>query len=262
MFALAATLHALFWQPALGLGHLFYVPIALAALASDHRIGAAAGVLAGGAYAGGVLLNPGVASSEVLTVSTAIRALTYITIGALIGWFARSNRELVARMRELAETDSLTGLPNTRRFESELVRHIRDVPAFAVLIGDLDHLKETNDRDGHAAGNILLRRAAAALHELTRDQNLVARIGGDEFAVLARATTEAEAVALCAELEAELDRRRVKISFGWSLHPVEGRTSAELLHRADGRLYGSKAARKSRESVVALLGGAALPQAS
>ena len=262
LFALAAAAHALFEQPGLGIPHFFYVPIALAALASDHRIGAAAGLLASGLYAGGMVLNPDLVTSQLLTSSTAIRLCTFITIGVLIGWFARSNRELVARMRELAETDSLTGLPNTRRFEAELLRHCRDVASFAILIGDLDALKETNDRDGHAAGNDLLRRAAAALHDLTRDHNLTARIGGDEFAVLARVTTESEAMALCGELEAQLERRRVKISFGWALHPDEGRSTAELLHRADGRLYRRKEVRKSRESVAALLSGAALPQAS
>ena len=262
LFALSAAAHALFEQPGLGIPHFFYIPIALAALASDHRVGAAAGFLAGGLYAGGMVLNPDLVSSQVLTSSTAIRLLTFVSIGVLIGWFARSNRELVARMRSLAETDSLTGLPNTRRFEAELLRHCRDETSFAILIGDLDGLKETNDRDGHAAGNDLLRRAAAALHDLTREHNLTARIGGDEFAVLARVTTETDAMALCGELEAQLERRRVRISFGWALHPVEGRSAAELLHRADGRLYRRKEARKSRETVAALLSGMALPQAS
>ena len=260
VFALVATGLVLFERPGLGMSHGFYIGIALAALATDSRVGAAAGLLAGALYATGALLNGELHAQYLLTASTAIRLLTFVSTGALIGWFARSNRELVARMQELAETDSLTALPNTRRFEAELLRHCRDSAVFAVLIGDLDGLKLTNDRDGHAAGNVLLRRTAAALHELTRDHDLVARIGGDEFAVLARVGSETEAAALCGELEAELERRRVKMSFGWALSPIDGRTAAELLHRADERLYRSKAGRKSRESVAALLSGAALPQ--
>jgi diguanylate cyclase (GGDEF)-like protein len=207
------------------------------------------------------VLNGELNSQQLLTAGTGIRALTFVATGILIGWSARNNRELVARLRSLAETDSLTALPNIRRFEDELLRHCRDSTGFAILLGDLDGLKATNDRDGHAAGNVLLRRTAAALHELARDHDLVARIGGDEFAVLARVGSETEAAALAAELERELDRRRIKMSFGWALHGSDGRAAAELLHRADERLYRSKAGRKSRETVVALLSGTALPQA-
>jgi diguanylate cyclase (GGDEF)-like protein len=258
-FALVTAALTLIEQPGLGFSHLFYLPIALVALTTDYRIGAAAGVLAGGLYAASNVLNPDLQAHHLLTVATLIRLGSYVSTGALVGWFAYSNRELVSRLRSQAETDSLTALPNMRRFEAELVRHCRDVGAFALLVGDLDGLKETNDRDGHAAGNTLLRRAAAALHELARDHDLTARIGGDEFAVLARASTDEEAAALCAELEAELERRRIKISFGWALHPVDGRSPAELLHRADERLYRSKASRKSREVVVGLLTGAIAP---
>jgi diguanylate cyclase (GGDEF)-like protein len=259
LFALATLALTLLEQPALGLSHLFYLPIALVALMTDYRLGAAAGALAGGLYSIAHVLNPDLLSQNVVTLATLIRLGAFVSTGALIGWFAHSNRELVERMRALAETDSLTALPNMRRFESELVRHCRDAAGFVLLVGDVDRLKETNDRDGHAAGNTLLRRAAAALHELAREHALTARIGGDEFAVIARATTDAEAAALAAGLEAELDRRRTKVSFGWALHPVDGRTPAELLLRADERLYRSKAARKSRETVVALLTGATVP---
>jgi diguanylate cyclase (GGDEF)-like protein len=251
----------LFERPGLGLSHGFYVGIALTALATDERVGAAAGLLAGGLYATGALLSGDLPSQQLLTASTAIRVVTFVSTGVLIGWFAHSNRDLVTRMRSLAETDSLTALPNIRRFEDELLRHCRDSSGFAVLLGDLDGLKETNDRDGHAAGNVLLRRTAAALHELARNHDLVARIGGDEFAILARVGSETEAAGFAAELERELDRRRVKMSFGWALHGADGRTAAELLHRADERLYRSKAGRKSRETVAALLSGTALPQA-
>jgi diguanylate cyclase (GGDEF)-like protein len=255
-YALATVALAFVEKPGLGLSHLFYLPIALVALISDWRIGAAAGVLAGGLYALCHLLNADLESHNVLTVATLIRLGAYVATGALIGWFAHGNRELVERLRSLAETDSLTALPNVRRFEAELMRHCRDAPSFALLVGDLDGLKEINDRDGHAAGNTLLRRTAAALHELTREQDLTARIGGDEFAVIARIASDEDATRLCTILETELDRRRIKISFGWALHPHDGRTPAELLHRADERLYRSKDARKSRDVVVGLLTGA------
>ena len=79
--------------------------------------------------------------------------------------------------------------------------------------------------------------------------------------MIARIESDDDAVQLCTILETELDRRRVKISFGWALHPHDGRTPAELLHRADERLYRSKDARKSRDVVVGLLTGAIAPAA-
>jgi diguanylate cyclase (GGDEF)-like protein len=259
LYGVATAALALVEKPGLGLSHLYYLPIALVALVSDWRIGAAAGFLAGVLYGVCHLLNADLESQNVLTAATLIRLLVYVATGALIGWFASRNRELVERLRSLAETDSLTALPNVRRFEAELLRHSREASSFALLVGDLDDLKVINDRDGHAAGNTLLRRTAAALHELTREHELTARIGGDEFAVIARVATDDDAARLCTILETELDRRRVKISFGWALHPHDGRTTAELLHRADERLYRSKAARKSRDVVVGLLTGAIVP---
>ena len=94
-YALATVAHALLEKPGLGLSHLFYLPIALVALATDWRIGAAAGVLAGGLYALCHLLNADLESQNVLTVATVIRLGAYVATGALIGWFAHGNRELV-----------------------------------------------------------------------------------------------------------------------------------------------------------------------
>ena len=163
-------------------------------------------------------------------------------------------------MRALAETDSLTALPNVRRFEAELTRHCRDAPGFALLVGDLDGLKEINDRDGHAAGNTLLSgRAAAALHELTRDAR---SDGPHRRRRVRRARADRVRRRGGAALHDPRERarpRRIKISFGWALHPHDGSTPAELLHRADERLYRSKAGRKSRDVVVGLLTGAIVP---
>jgi diguanylate cyclase (GGDEF)-like protein len=93
-----------------------------------------------------------------------------------------------AELIDLASRDALTGLLNRRAFDAELQREwalaVRDGIDSFVLIADLDDFKTLNDRHGHAAGDEVLRRFAAALSRAARRTDIVARIGGDEFAVL------------------------------------------------------------------------------
>lgn len=255
-FALATAAHALFGTDGLETSHLFYLPIALAALAGSRLAGAASALVAIALYCVGLVLNPRLGAHDIVTISTLIRSLGYISSGLLIGWFASSNRRLVERMRELAESDYLTGLQNVRAFEEELARRCGGLRRFAVLIGDLDGLKETNDRHGHAEGNRLLSRVAEALSGAVSPDDLVARIGGDEFGLLVGVACEEEASALAAWLERELLRHSTDVSFGWAFHPDEGLTPTELFRRADERLYRSKSQRKSQASVVALVDSA------
>ena len=94
-----------------------------------------------------------------------IRVLTYTSIGALIGWFAAHDRELVTRLQLLAERDYLTGLPNTRAFEAAVQRRLALKRPFTLLLGDMDGLKQINDHHGHAEGNDALRRLAEMLEQ-------------------------------------------------------------------------------------------------
>src|SRR6202022_3596959 len=88
----------------------------------------------------------------------------------------------MARLAEGASTDPLTGLRNRRGFE----RQLGTIPrrSFAVLAIDVDNLKQTNDEFGHEAGDVLLQAVALTLSSLLRGWDMVARVGGDEFAVL------------------------------------------------------------------------------
>jgi len=108
---------AVYEEPGLGLGHFFYVPIILAALATGPAISAGAAVIATAMYASGVIINSDVSPSEVFTTSTGIRFVTFVTVGIVTGYFAKRNRTLLAELRLLADRDALTGLPNTRVFE-------------------------------------------------------------------------------------------------------------------------------------------------
>jgi diguanylate cyclase (GGDEF)-like protein len=240
-----------FEVPGLGTGHFFYVPIALLALAYGIWGGALGGALATGLYALGTIISPRIPSSDIITLSTGIRCLTFTTLGLVIGWFAVSNRRLVDRLQDLAERDFLTGLVNTRVFDEALTRRCAAGEPFLLVLGDIDNLKEINDAHGHAEGNNVIRRLAASFSAHIGPEDQLARVGGDEFALLT--TSEITGVGeLCVRLRRKLEREGFEISFGWAAMPEDGTVPLELFRKADDRLYGAKLLRRNRRTVVAL----------
>jgi diguanylate cyclase (GGDEF)-like protein len=227
-------------KPGLGLGHFYYVPVAMIALACGPGWGAAAGAAAAGCYALGAIINPHLPPQELLTASSSIRLITYTTIGILIGWFAHSNRELVDRLRTAEEHDFLTGLLNTRAVDAALSARVELGKPFGLILADMDSLREVNDTEGHAVGNDLLRRAADLLSRRLEHSDQLARIGGDEFAIIT-STPGTDAVrALCGRLTAALAEHGVSMSFGWAVCPRDGDSSLLLFRAADERLYAQK----------------------
>jgi diguanylate cyclase (GGDEF)-like protein len=236
----------LHWEePGLGLGHFFYVSIALLALASGPYMGFLGGLLATVLYALGIVLNAELPSTDVATVSTVVRLVTFTGIGLLIGWFAQSHRTLVDDLRVLAERDFLTGLPNTRSFEAAISRRLEAGRPFALLIGDMDGLKRINDEQGHSEGNDALTRLARALGGALGPDDDVARVGGDEFAVLITARSPDEARRTAAQLE-QVAAAEAAITFGWASFPQEGENALSLFRAADERLYARKLVRGER----------------
>jgi diguanylate cyclase (GGDEF)-like protein len=188
--------------------------------------------------------SPRLGDAKLLTVSTAVIAVTSIAFGALLGWTAESKRNLVAQLHELAQRDFLTGLLNMRAFDESLAARTASPAPFALVLADLDGLKVVNDRDGHHAGNVLLRRVSEALREEIRGDDEAARVGGDEFAVLLNGVAApADAEATARRLERRLERRGIWLSFGWAVYPADASTAVELFRRADERLYSSKVGR-------------------
>jgi diguanylate cyclase (GGDEF)-like protein len=237
------TLFVLYERPAVGLGHFFYLAVALVAMACGPRLGAAGGVGATCLYVVAVLLNPNMPSHEVLSAGTFTRLATYVTIGALIGWFAERNRDMVAELRVLAERDVLTGLPNTRAFESAITRRLQEDLPFALLLADMDSLHEFNRDEGFAAGNEALRRLAETLSSSLGPDDEVARVGSDEFALLIPVQSSGDAPRRAGMLEQVLASGRARATVGWAIHPHDGDNALALYRAASERLYARKVMR-------------------
>jgi diguanylate cyclase (GGDEF)-like protein len=247
-YAVVLAAFVLFEVPGLGIAHFFYLPVAALALTGGVRRGLLAGAIAGGLFTLGVLINPHISPSELLTLSTPIRFTTYTSMGGLLGWFSSRDRELLDRLRVLAERDFLTGLPNTRAFEAAIARRLEGGMPFALLLGDMDGLKTINDSHGHAEGNDALRRLALMLGSSLRPEDELARVGGDEFAVLTYFARTDEAAALAVRLESVLAGQGSPMTFGWAVHPADGENALSLYRAADERLYARKLVRGERAS--------------
>lgn len=172
--------------------------------------------------------------AQVLT-RVVLLAATALVISAVIA-------ALVARISALADTDALTGLPNRRAFELALERERalavrRDTP-LSVAVLDLDGFKQLNDRHGHAHGDDVLCRAAAAWQGRLRRGDLLARLGGDEFGVLLPGCGEADATALGRDLVAATPAE-VGASVGVAVLAAD-RSAPQLFAAADAALYDAK----------------------
>lgn len=226
----------------LGIGRLLYLAIAVMALATGPLEGAAAGLLAIVLYATAVIQNSEVTTSVLWSSANGFRFVTYVALGLLVGGIAQSNRDLLARLRVLAECDPLTGLANSRSFGNAIVKRLESGGPFALLIGDMDSLKQINDDFGHAVGDETLKQLATVLSQSLISRDVAYRIGGDEFAVLAEQDSAVGASRLAARLEATLAAAGQSVSFGWAVTPGDGESAISLYQAADVRMYAQKRA--------------------
>src|SRR6266550_480221 len=159
-----------------------------------------------------------------------------------------------------AVTDYLTGLPNARslflQLDRELARCKRDNSSLIVMVSDMDGFKQINDRFGHLEGNRVLRLFAQALKDTCREYDYVARMGGDEFVIVAPGLT-AETAIKKAESLRELARQAgaevcgediLSLSVGQAVYPSDGKDAEALLAEADRRMYIEKQQQPSRKN--------------
>jgi diguanylate cyclase (GGDEF)-like protein len=183
--------------------------------------------LAATAFAGGAML-----------LSMVRTALTFSEIGRL------------SEVRQLAATDELTGLPNRREFNRQLQRELAlasdSGEPVALLLIDLDRFKELNDALGHRAGDMVLGQVGPRLRSVLRSEDILARVGGDEFAVLLPGAVGVEDIGN--RLAAALDHRftvdgidmRIAVSVGIAVYPTHGADADTLLQHADVAMYQAK----------------------
>jgi diguanylate cyclase (GGDEF)-like protein len=161
--------------------------------------------------------------------------------------------------RLLAETDPLTGLANRRRLETDLSRlqHFADryATALSLAVVDVDRFKRVNDRFGHAAGDEVLRLLAAHLQAAFRGEDVVARLGGEEFVVAMLGMRREDAVerlssvlAAFADTVLEVENRQLRVgaSAGVAQHGLDGSGFEELYRAADAALRVAKVTGRGR----------------
>ena len=173
---------------------------------------------------------------------------------------AIENAKKYEQAESSAVTDYLTGLPNARslflQLDREMARCKRDNNTLTVMVADMDGFKQINDRFGHLEGNRVLRLFAHALKETSREYDYVARMGGDEFVVIAPGLTP-EATARKAEQMRELAKQAGKdvcnedilsLSVGKAVYPEDGMDAEKILSEADKRMYLQKQSQSGQKN--------------
>jgi len=237
----------------------YFVVIASTCFRFDPRICVAVGALAALSYAGLLVYVHAAfdlrAPEHLPAVHGQLKLSAQIGRIVLLGSAAGLAAATVIQMRRLAllsTRDPLTGLVN-RRFLDERIHEAcghweRDPVSIALVLIDVDHFKQFNDRYGHAAGDQALRTLSGVLRESFRASDTIARFGGEEFAVFMEGASHAVIRERCDRLLATLsvtpiphtDGGTIAVSAGVAIGPDDGRSPMDLMRAADRRLYQAK----------------------
>jgi diguanylate cyclase (GGDEF)-like protein len=161
------------------------------------------------------------------------------------------------RQREIAERDPLTAVANRRGFDLALARTHELEQQYALILFDFDDFKRINDVHGHPVGDAVLIAVAQAARGVIRQSDCLARIGGDEFALIAPSAGEPGVMRLVRALDEAIHSIQmpgvgyVGVTFAWAVAPEDAGDPAELVTIADERLMARKRESKARESQAA-----------
>ncbi|WP_426358057.1 EAL domain-containing protein [Pseudocolwellia sp. HL-MZ19] len=159
----------------------------------------------------------------------------------------RKNNEI--ELRKLANSDTLTGLPNRSYFQANQTRLVKAKTPHALLVFDLDNFKKINDSMGHGVGDALLCKVAQRIIASGRKQDTVYRLGGDEFSIIVENTNDIHTITTIAKNTLKTVAQAMKLknqevvlysSIGIVLFPEDGASSQELLKNADTAMYHAK----------------------
>jgi diguanylate cyclase (GGDEF)-like protein/PAS domain S-box-containing protein len=193
------------------------------------------------------------------TVETLARQATAVSERLSL---ALANLRLREILRKQSVRDPLTGLFNQRFMQETLARELsqaaRKQTSLALAIFDVDHFKEFNDRFGHDAGDLVLRKVAGVVQSRVRSSDVPCRFGGDEFVVILPETVADVARDRMESIRSEIESfgipyrdqalPNVTVSIGIAVFPQHGTTADELVHAADQALYRAK--REGRDRVI------------
>jgi len=179
--------------------------------------------------------------------------LRLLNIISNLGAVILRNLLLYDKMKELAQTDSLTGLYLNRYFQGrlgeELARAQLSGAAFSLILLDIDFFKRYNDEYGHSAGDLVLKNIAVILSRCASSVDVVARYGGEEFVLLLPGKNKSEAMRVAERIRGEIQKNkftlrriesRVTASLGVASFPEDGRSREELIRLVDKNLYQAK----------------------
>ena len=189
----------------------------------------------------------------ITTVKPTFSEENHVTSVICISKEITERKRMEDELRYISTHDSLTGLYNRHFFQTEMER-IQGGRMFpvSIVMADLDNLKIINDRYGHKTGDASIIKAADLLKKSFRTEDIIARIGGDEFGVLLPGTGAAELSDIISRFNSEITKQQdflFNLSLGWAT-AHENSSLVDLMHQADVQMYREKAARKKTISVI------------
>jgi diguanylate cyclase (GGDEF)-like protein len=198
-------------------------------------------------YASPLVTSPG--EQHLLVGRTVAYGVAYLGLVATIQFLKRRLVAAERHQHHMARVDPLTGLANRRAFDEALTTALADGERFTLLLADVDHFKQINDRFGHTTGDRVLRELAAHTSDTVRTGDCLARIGGDELALVApgAGTDAARRLAgVLREAAAHVDTGDgpLSLTVSFAVHPQDGTDRFTLMRSLDRELHALKDARR------------------